>query len=169
MPTSPLETRLGVSATNFHILSSKSFSTHVFGFAFFLLITGYTSVDHSYTRTDVPSPLITGSYITTRQSGAGTWLKTNGVVVANGTTSETFNYADFAGNTYTRSVTATNSSITKDVQSGSLAGAWPWPWNFGGSTKNVGGGGGKNGDKDNGFVGRLVDGRGHGNGHPTIW
>ena len=30
---------------------------------------GYTSVDHSYTRTDVPSPLIVGDYITTRQYG----------------------------------------------------------------------------------------------------
>src|ERR1700733_2492828 len=32
-------------------------------------ISGYASVDHSYTRTDIPSPLVVGDFITTHQSG----------------------------------------------------------------------------------------------------
>ena len=144
-------------------------------------------MDHSYTRTDIPNPLVIGDFITTHQHGgsyltnvkynnltsisvfitsssavaftAGTWLRTNGVVTANGTTSETFWFSDFSGNTYWRDVSATNSSVTRDKQGGSLASAWPWPWSFGGSSQIPQGGHGGH----EGFAGRLVDQRLHKN------
>lgn len=124
---------------------------------------GYTSVDHTYTRTELPSPLVLGSTTTTHQAGAGTWLNTNSVVTANGTTSQTYTYADFEGNTYTRSVSATNSSITKDNVGGSLSGSWPWPWNFGGANGLKTGAQGTH----NGFAGRLIKQRTDGKLH--VW
>jgi len=123
----------------------------------------YTNVDHSYVRTELPSPLIVGSDISTHQAGAGTWLSINGTVVANGTTTQSFTYSDSAGNTYDRHVSATNSSITADTQSGSLAAVWPWPWPFGGSSVVPPGGSGAHGQ----FAGRLLDQKAHG---PTsVW
>lgn len=147
---------------------------------------GHTSVDHSYVRTDIPSPLTVGDFITTHQHGGsflsvqcknkphtlisnfhhvlidicqlfcmmavGTWLQTDGAVTANGTTSETFSFADFAGNTYWRDVSATNSRVTWDEQGGSLAATWPGSWPFGGTSQTP-----EEGSGD--FAARLVDQR----------
>ncbi|KAF8329143.1 peptide N-acetyl-beta-D-glucosaminyl asparaginase amidase A-domain-containing protein [Cantharellus anzutake] len=110
----------------------------------------YASVDHSYDRNELPSPFIDGSQITTRQYGSGTWLKTNDVVIANGTTTESFKYLDNLGNSYYRDVSSTNSSITKDKEGGTLAGTWPRPWAREGSS------GVPRSGAHNGFVGRLL-------------
>jgi len=60
---------------------------------------------------------------------AGTWFQVGDNITRSGTTSETFKFADFAGNSYWRNVSATNSSITQDEQGGSLVGTLPvHPW-----------------------------------------
>ncbi|KAF8323313.1 hypothetical protein DL93DRAFT_2050175 [Clavulina sp. PMI_390] len=135
----------------------------------------YTALDHSYTRSLTPSPLldVISTHISTSQSGSGTWLRSSitNVVTANGTTTETFSYTDGKGNSYTRDVSATNSSVTKDVQGGSLSGSWgaPWTWTghsgWGIGSEQEGGGTSQRGK---GFVGRLVDQRGQ-NGQVVIW
>ncbi|KZT24098.1 hypothetical protein NEOLEDRAFT_1068147 [Neolentinus lepideus HHB14362 ss-1] len=72
--------------------------------------------DHSYERTVIPSPLITGSTIHNRQvavcKGGGSASPYN---------NNTFSYTDLAGNTYQRQVNAVNRVVVSDHQSGSLA------------------------------------------------
>ncbi|KDQ19824.1 hypothetical protein BOTBODRAFT_27248 [Botryobasidium botryosum FD-172 SS1] len=77
-------------------------------------------VDHSYTRTELPSPLLTTTTIGTTQNSNGTRIKHNDVTTSTGTTSQVFQYSDAAGNTYTRDVSATNSQVTSDQQGGNL-------------------------------------------------
>jgi len=43
---------------------------------------------------------------------------------ANGSTENTFNYSDSKLNTYSRNVSTLNSTVTKDVEGGSLT--WDW-------------------------------------------
>ncbi|KAF9505993.1 hypothetical protein BS47DRAFT_1399898 [Hydnum rufescens UP504] len=124
----------------------------------------YASVNHSYDRSETPSPLIVGCDISTTQYGAGTYLRTNGEVTANGTTTETFRFADYAGNTYTRSVSATNSSVTADEQGGTLSSSWPLPWAIGGSSSVSSDGGGAHDQ----FAVRVLDRRILGD-ISTIW
>lgn len=101
---------------------------------------------------------------------AGTILQSSSAtILANGTTTETFSFSDDGGNTYTRTVAATNSSVTHDVQGGSLAASsagWigsNWPWPLGGSHTIPKGGSGVH---DN-FAGRLLQQREKGK--ITIW
>lgn len=77
---------------------------------------------------------------------------------ANGTNTETFTYADFSGNTYTRSVSATNSTITSNREGGTLSFNWHWPWPLT-QTPTTG--------VHTGFVGRLLGDRK--SGKADIW
>lgn len=117
-------------------------------------------MDHSYDRTELPSPLILGSTTTTRQYGSGYYLRntTTSTVSANGTNTQTYSYVDDSGHTYSRNVAAKNSSILYDTIAGSLSESWEWPWNRGGVSGLKKGSQGTN----DGYVGRLVDGRGDG-------
>ncbi|KDQ19860.1 hypothetical protein BOTBODRAFT_27282 [Botryobasidium botryosum FD-172 SS1] len=77
-------------------------------------------VRHSYTRTELPSPLLTATTIGTTQNSNGTQITHNDVTTSTETTSQVFRYSDAAGNTYTRDVSATNSHVTSDQQGGNL-------------------------------------------------
>ncbi|EPQ58116.1 hypothetical protein GLOTRDRAFT_136892 [Gloeophyllum trabeum ATCC 11539] len=77
--------------------------------------------DHSYDRTLLPSPLITGSTIQERQLASGYFTISSSGNYGNGTSNNTFNYVDLAGNTYWRNVDAALNNITYDEQGGSLA------------------------------------------------
>lgn len=112
---------------------------------------GYsTTVKHSYDRTDVPSPLVVGSIIKTTQSSNGTLITLPAGRTANGTNTQAFSFTDLAGNTYTRSVSATNSNVTYSREGGTLSFDWHWPWPF--VTH-------ENSGTHTGFVGRLLGDR----------
>jgi len=80
-----------------------------------------TRVDHSYERVVLPSPLVVGSTIKERQIADGFYQLAKGGNFGNGTSNNTFAYADLAGNTYTREVNAAFTVITLDREGGSLA------------------------------------------------
>ncbi|KZP11978.1 hypothetical protein FIBSPDRAFT_755761 [Athelia psychrophila] len=77
--------------------------------------------DHSYNRVLQPSPLTLGSTINERQLATGYFAITSSGNSGNGTSNNTFSYADPKGNTYTRQVDASLNNITQDHQGGSLA------------------------------------------------
>ncbi|KAG6814345.1 hypothetical protein H0H92_010930 [Tricholoma furcatifolium] len=84
--------------------------------------TNWTSlVDHSYTRTLVPSPLALGSVIKERQIADGFYQLASGGNFGNGTNNNTFTYTDDAGNFYSRIVDAALNVIILDQESGNLA------------------------------------------------
>lgn len=56
----------------------------------------------------------------------------------NGSSTNTFSYVDARGNTYARSVSAVNTTITSDHQSGTLAGSSVQPPIVPGSTTQTG-------------------------------
>ncbi|KZP01186.1 hypothetical protein CALVIDRAFT_126822 [Calocera viscosa TUFC12733] len=105
----------------------------------------YASIDHSYDRTFLPSPLIPQSTIATHQYGAGVYLYDSSgyFTFANGSTTETFSYYSSTGDTYTRDVTAVNSNITSDQIGGSLAnpGTWWAGWGVFGAPAGTNGAG----------------------------
>ncbi|KAH9064366.1 peptide N-acetyl-beta-D-glucosaminyl asparaginase amidase A-domain-containing protein [Lactarius vividus] len=81
-----------------------------------------TEVDHSYNRVLLPAPFILGTTIAERQlAGGSLHIASTGNTGFNGTSNNTFNYHDTAGNTYTRRVNASHNVITFDRQSGNLA------------------------------------------------
>ncbi|KZT26436.1 hypothetical protein NEOLEDRAFT_1162094 [Neolentinus lepideus HHB14362 ss-1] len=77
--------------------------------------------DHSYDRTVLPSPLTTGSTIQERQLASGYFTISSSGNYGNGTSNNTFNYVDLAGNTYWRNVNAALNNVTYDQHGGSLA------------------------------------------------
>ncbi|KZT09543.1 uncharacterized protein LAESUDRAFT_722507 [Laetiporus sulphureus 93-53] len=77
--------------------------------------------DHSYDHVSLPSPFILGSTITERQLATGDFIETSSGNYGNGTSNNTFNYADDHGNTYYRNVDAVLNNITYDQIGGSLA------------------------------------------------
>ncbi|THH19304.1 hypothetical protein EW146_g1835 [Bondarzewia mesenterica] len=89
----------------------------------------FATFDHSYERTLLPSPFILGSTIHERQlaiihrlpPGGAFHFASTGNSGSNGTSNNTFNYVDTAGNTYDRQVDAFANNITFDHQGGSLA------------------------------------------------
>ncbi|KAL0071407.1 hypothetical protein AAF712_001264 [Marasmius tenuissimus] len=81
-----------------------------------------TFVDHSYNRKLLPSPLRLESTINNRQTADAFFQLATGGNFGNGTSNNTFSYADTAGNTYNRRVNAAFNNITLDEESGSLAG-----------------------------------------------
>ncbi|KAJ7774829.1 peptide N-acetyl-beta-D-glucosaminyl asparaginase amidase A-domain-containing protein [Mycena metata] len=80
-----------------------------------------TLFDHSYDRILLPSPFILGSTINERQIADGFFKVASTGNSGNGTSNNTFNYIDLAGNTYTRRVNAALNNITFDEEGGSLA------------------------------------------------
>ncbi|KAG6897578.1 hypothetical protein C0992_000166 [Termitomyces sp. T32_za158] len=80
-----------------------------------------TSVDHSYNRTALPSPLALRSTIEQRQVTHGFYQLMPGGNYGNGTSSNVFKYTDAAGNTYTRRVNASLNVITLDEEGGTLS------------------------------------------------
>ncbi|KAH8978225.1 peptide N-acetyl-beta-D-glucosaminyl asparaginase amidase A-domain-containing protein [Lactarius akahatsu] len=82
----------------------------------------WSQIDQSYDRELHPAPFIMGTTIVEHQVAAGT---VNTIEIdnfgSNGTSSNTFNYIDTEGNTYTRQVNASGSAITFDNQGGTLA------------------------------------------------
>jgi len=78
--------------------------------------------DHAYNRILRPAPFILGTTIAERQLAGGSMhvTKTN-TTGSNGTSNNTFDYTDTAGNTYMRQVDASRNVITFDSQYGSLA------------------------------------------------
>ncbi|KAI9435804.1 peptide N-acetyl-beta-D-glucosaminyl asparaginase amidase A-domain-containing protein [Lactarius indigo] len=81
-----------------------------------------TEVDHSYNRILLPAPFILGTSIAERQLAGGSFhIASTGNTGSNGTSNNTFNYHDTAGNTYTRQVNAFSNVITFDHQGGNLA------------------------------------------------
>ncbi|KAI0339470.1 hypothetical protein BDW22DRAFT_598444 [Trametopsis cervina] len=104
----------------------------IYSFPFAINITSLTpdgltfesTFDHSYDRTLLPSPLVPQSTITEHQLATGFFQETSSGNFGNGTNTNTFSYADAKGNTYRRQVSAVNTTITSDTQSGSLA---PFP------------------------------------------
>ncbi|KAH9158651.1 hypothetical protein EDB89DRAFT_2060762, partial [Lactarius sanguifluus] len=81
----------------------------------------WAQTDHSYDRVLHPAPFIMGTTITGHQAAAGTEQITGYNFGTNGTSSNTFDYTDTEGNTYTRQVNASNDAITFDNQGGTLA------------------------------------------------
>lgn len=77
--------------------------------------------DHSYDRVLQTSPLTIGSTIKERQLATGYFAITDSGNFGNGTSKNTFSYADTKGNTYTRQVDASLNNVTYDKQGGSLA------------------------------------------------
>ncbi|KAI0273633.1 peptide N-acetyl-beta-D-glucosaminyl asparaginase amidase A-domain-containing protein [Gloeopeniophorella convolvens] len=78
--------------------------------------------NHSYDRVLLPAPFILGSTINERQVAGGSFhLASTGNTGSNGTSNNTFSYADTAGHTYTRQVQASSNVITFDMQGGNLA------------------------------------------------
>ncbi|GLB34951.1 putative peptide N-acetyl-beta-D-glucosaminyl asparaginase amidase A [Lyophyllum shimeji] len=84
-----------------------------------------TRIDHSYERAVLPNPLIVGSTIKERQITDGFYQLATGGNFGNGTSNNTFAYADIAGNTYAREVNAALNIITLDREGGSLARTGP--------------------------------------------
>ncbi|KAF5380981.1 hypothetical protein D9615_003958 [Tricholomella constricta] len=80
-----------------------------------------TRIDHSFDRVVLPSPLIVGSTIKERQVTDGFFQLATGGNFGNGTSNNTFAYADLAGNTYARDVNAALNVITLDRETGNLA------------------------------------------------
>ncbi|OCH93367.1 hypothetical protein OBBRIDRAFT_885512 [Obba rivulosa] len=78
-------------------------------------------INHSYDRTSLPSPFILGSTIHNQQLTSGWFELASSGNFGNGTSNNTFSYADRAGNTYSREVGAALNNIIYDHQSGSLA------------------------------------------------
>ena len=82
-------------------------------------------VDHSYNRILLPAPFILGTTIAERQLAGGSYhTAATGNTGFNGTSNNTFDYVDTAGNTYTRQVNAFRNVITFDSQGGNLV---PFP------------------------------------------
>ncbi|KAH9068071.1 peptide N-acetyl-beta-D-glucosaminyl asparaginase amidase A-domain-containing protein [Lactarius deliciosus] len=70
-------------------------------------------VDHSYNRTLLPAPFILGTTIAERQlAGGSIHITSIRNIGYNGTSNNTFDYHDTAGNTYTRQVNASRHVIT---------------------------------------------------------
>ncbi|KAG5651591.1 hypothetical protein H0H81_008112 [Sphagnurus paluster] len=80
-----------------------------------------TRVDHSYDRVVLPNPLIVGSTTKSNQITDGFFQLATGGNFGNGTSNNTFAYADLVGNTYTRQVKAALNVITFDHEGGSMA------------------------------------------------
>lgn len=79
-------------------------------------------VDHSYDRILRPAPFILGTTISERQLAGGSFtIAPTGNTGSHGTSNNTFDYVDTAGNTYTRQVNASLNIITLDRQGGNLA------------------------------------------------
>lgn len=80
--------------------------------------------DHSYIRNLIPNPIMTGSTINERQLASGSIIElANGDLVGgDSSNNNTFSYVDLDGNTFTRSVNASNNVILLDQQGGTLAG-----------------------------------------------
>ncbi|KAF5331091.1 hypothetical protein D9619_005764 [Psilocybe cf. subviscida] len=83
--------------------------------------------DHSYVRDLLPFPAVVKSTIQERQLATGFFFLSSSGNTGNGTNSNTFNYVDDAGNTYSRVVDAVLNNITFDKQTGSLAPRAPRP------------------------------------------
>jgi len=85
---------------------------------------GFTVVvDHTYTRTLLPNPLVVANVINSHQHGNGSAvIVSSGRVTGNGTNVNEFTFADVRGNTYTRQVAAQNDTILFDHIGGTLAG-----------------------------------------------
>ncbi|KAF8894618.1 peptide N-acetyl-beta-D-glucosaminyl asparaginase amidase A-domain-containing protein [Infundibulicybe gibba] len=80
-----------------------------------------TTIDHSYVRSVLPNPFILGSTVTERQQTNGFFQLAPTGNTGNGTSNNTFNYLDRAGNTYNRRVNAALNQIILDEQTGNLA------------------------------------------------
>ncbi|KAH9008581.1 peptide N-acetyl-beta-D-glucosaminyl asparaginase amidase A-domain-containing protein, partial [Lactarius deliciosus] len=82
----------------------------------------WSQIDQTYDRELYHAPFIMGTTVVEHQVAAGT-VNTieNGNFGTNGTSSNTFNYIDTEGNTYTRQVNASRNAITFDNQGGTLA------------------------------------------------
>ncbi|KAH9008587.1 peptide N-acetyl-beta-D-glucosaminyl asparaginase amidase A-domain-containing protein [Lactarius deliciosus] len=120
----------------FQLTSGETLSTHndetalQDTFTYLLLVdsaapsTGalWSQIDQTYDRELYPAPFIMGTTIVEHQVAAGTvnTIETN-KFGSNGTSSNTFNYMDTEGNTYTRQVNASSNAITVDSQGGTLA------------------------------------------------
>ena len=90
-----------------------------------ILSTGKTDFDHSYDRDLLPNPFTLRSEIKTRQIASGYYTRSTPYNFGNATNNNTFDYRDYAGNTYRRKVNAAYNNITLDVIEGSLATATP--------------------------------------------
>ncbi|TEB31308.1 hypothetical protein FA13DRAFT_1629312 [Coprinellus micaceus] len=84
-----------------------------------------TDFDHSYDRDLLPNPFTLRSEIKTRQIASGYYTRSTPYNFGNGTNNNTFDYRDYAGNTYRRKVNAAYNNITLDIIEGSLASATP--------------------------------------------
>ncbi|KAH9047942.1 peptide N-acetyl-beta-D-glucosaminyl asparaginase amidase A-domain-containing protein [Lactarius deliciosus] len=76
-------------------------------------------IDHAYDRVLLPAPFIMGTTIIEHQVAEAT--EENDSDFGSGGCSNTFNYVDTEGNTYTRQVNASIDTITFDNQGGTLA------------------------------------------------
>ncbi|KAH9177885.1 peptide N-acetyl-beta-D-glucosaminyl asparaginase amidase A-domain-containing protein [Lactarius sanguifluus] len=76
-------------------------------------------IDRAYDRVLLPAPFIMGTTIIERQVAAG--MEQSNSDGWDGRSSNTFNYIDTEGNTYTRQVNASSNAITFDNQGGTLA------------------------------------------------
>jgi hypothetical protein len=88
------------------------------------------SFDHSYDRTVLPAPFVLGSTTTERQLAAGAFFETAAGNTGTGSSNNTLSYSDTKGGSYARTVSAINTNITHDAQSGNLAPshAFKFPW-----------------------------------------
>ncbi|KAH8117599.1 peptide N-acetyl-beta-D-glucosaminyl asparaginase amidase A-domain-containing protein [Phellopilus nigrolimitatus] len=77
--------------------------------------------NHSYIRTILPAPFLLGSTITEHQLATGFFTEASSGNTGNGTSTDSLVYADTAGNTFDREVSAVLNNITADHQGGSLA------------------------------------------------
>ncbi|KAG6890692.1 hypothetical protein C0995_005065 [Termitomyces sp. Mi166 len=80
-----------------------------------------TYIDHSYNRTTLPNPLALMSTIKENQITNGFYQLMTGGNYGYGWSTNTFNYTDSVGNTYTRQVIAALNDILLDQEDGSLA------------------------------------------------
>ncbi|KIY70925.1 hypothetical protein CYLTODRAFT_346938 [Cylindrobasidium torrendii FP15055 ss-10] len=86
-------------------------------------LTSWTSsLNHTYDRALLPSPLQIENKIHNEQGVVGFFEIRTGGNLGNGTSNNSFTYGDVLGNTYSRTVNAALNNITFDEESGSLAG-----------------------------------------------
>ncbi|EKM55501.1 uncharacterized protein PHACADRAFT_256164, partial [Phanerochaete carnosa HHB-10118-sp] len=83
--------------------------------------TWITSVDHSYNRALLPAPFILQTNSQESQKANAFFELASTGNFGNGTSSNTFSYSDIKDNTYTRSVSSVNTTITSDREGGSSA------------------------------------------------
>ncbi|KZV93370.1 hypothetical protein EXIGLDRAFT_613065 [Exidia glandulosa HHB12029] len=83
-------------------------------------------VDHTFSRTLLPNPLVVQSTIHSHQRGNGSLFSVPGGRSGNGTNVNEFSFADVQGHTFTRQVASTNNNITSDRVGGTLAPRTPF-------------------------------------------